>query len=299
MKTVVAGKNDAGQRLDKFLSKFFRNVPMGTIYKWIRKKRVKVNGKKQEISYSLNQGDRLDLYINDEFFEASSKPCTKVADLPVEVVYEDKNVLIARKPSGVASHGDSDSLIERIKGYLIKKGEFLPENENTFSPALCNRLDKNTSGLVIAAKNAAALRIINQKIKDREIKKYYIMRLEKPTKLPCGRIEGFTLKDEKTQKVSFSEEQRVGAKPCLTYYKSLNKDGLVEARLETGRTHQIRASFGWLGCPIVGDVKYGASKNGKNTFQQLCAYKIEFDFKSTANEMDYLNGKTIETYWKF
>jgi 23S rRNA pseudouridine955/2504/2580 synthase len=292
MKKLVVGQNDAQQRLDKFLAKLLKDAPTGMIYKWIRKKRVKVNGKKQEISYMLKLGDELELYINDAFF-AQNKAEVKKSQ-PISVVYEDKNLIIVDKPSGIAVHGEDGCLLERIHYYLYKKGEFDPKAENTFSPALCNRIDKNTSGLVIAAKNAASLRIINEKLRNREIDKLYRCKVEGAVFPREGKIYGYTKKDEKQRKVYFYKKKVDGAKESLTYYRCLDDEGNVEVKLITGRTHQIRASFASIGHPLVGDVKYGAKKNGKNDFQQLRAYKLEFNFTSPAGELDYLKGKIIE-----
>ncbi len=297
MKKFIAGQNDIDQRLDKFLSKLLKDVPMGMIYKWIRKKRVKVNGKKQEISYMLKLGDVLELYINDEFF--SEKEISVKKSLPLSIVYEDQNIIIADKPSGIASHGEDGCLLERIQFYLFQKGEFDPKSENTFRPSLSNRLDKNTSGLVIAAKNANALREINQKLKNHEIDKYYVMKLEKPISPKQGIIEGYTLKNEKERKVYFYDKEITGSKYVKTEYRSLDTEGTVEAKLITGRTHQIRASFSHLGYPLKGDVKYGAQKDGKSSFQELRSYKLVFNFKTPSNGLDYLNGKIIETDYNF
>ncbi|MBQ9757132.1 MAG: RluA family pseudouridine synthase [Clostridia bacterium] len=295
MKKIVAGPNDAGQRLDKFLAKLLKTASMGMIYKWMRKKRVKVNGKKQDISYILNVGDVLELYINDEFFENEKKePVFELNDEALCVVYEDENILVADKPSGVSVHGEVGCLLDSITAYLVRKGEYVPQSENTFAPALCNRIDKNTSGLVIAAKNAKALRSINEKIRDREINKYYLLRAENPERLEKnGKIAGYTVKNEKERKVYFYEEEKSGSKYCETLFEKLDDNGLFEVQLLTGRTHQIRASFAARGCPLVGDVKYGAKRNGRKDFQQLRAYKIEFDFRTPAGDMDYLSGKVI------
>ncbi|MBQ9736928.1 MAG: RluA family pseudouridine synthase [Clostridia bacterium] len=297
MKKIIATQNDSGQRLDKFLTKLLKDAPMGMIYKWIRKKRVKINGKKAEPSYMIKDGDVLELYINDEFFSVPNHT-RKGASKPV-IVYQDKNIVVLDKPSGVASHGEEDSLLDRITNHLIETGEFDPNTEHTFSPALCNRLDKNTSGLVIAAKNAEALREINNKIKLREIEKYYVLKTEKPPIPSQGVIEGYTLKNEKERKVYFYKDAVPGAKHSKTLYRTLDKEGTVEVQLITGRTHQIRASFAYIGSPLVGDVKYGASKNGKKDFQMLRSYKLVFNFKTPSGELDYLNGKVIQTNFNF
>ena len=295
MKKFVAGSNDAGQRLDKYLSKLLKNVSMGMIYKWIRKKRVKINGKKQDIAYQIKKGDVLELYINDEFFEEVKEvPVHLEKEVSLKVVYEDNNILIAAKPSGMDAHGGDDSLLANIQGYLFQKGEYDPRIEQTFAPSLCNRIDKNTSGLVVSAKNAAALRLINEKIRNREIRKFYLLRVENPELLQSnGRIEGFTLKNEKERKVYFYDSEVKGSKNCVTFFRKLSDDGMVEAELVTGRTHQIRASFSHLGCPLRGDVKYGAKKDGRYDFQHLRAYKIEFDFKTPGGELEYLKGKVF------
>ena len=296
MKKFVAGSNDAGQRLDKYLSKLLQGASMGMIYKWLRKKRVKVNGKKGENSYQLQVGDILELYINDEFFnEEKALPEYLKADARLTIVYEDENILITDKPSGMVAHGEKGCLLDNIQAYLFQKGEYDPQREHTFAPSLCNRIDRNTSGLVIGAKNAVALRIINEKIRNREINKYYLLKVENPERLTdSGRICGYTLKNEAERKIYFYDSERKGSKYCETLYRKLDDKGNVEVQLLTGRTHQIRASFAYLGCPLVGDVKYGAQKNGRRDFQQLRAYKIEFDFKAPAGELDYLNGKIIE-----
>ena len=297
MKQITINKNDSGQRLDAFLGKFLQDVPKPLLYKWIRKKRVKINGKKCEISYRLLEGDVLFLYINDEFFSEKDVVPVFKKDVPLKVVYEDENILVADKQKGLLSQPDKDSkgesLVEYIRSYLYHKGEWNPEKENTFSPQLCHRIDKNTEGLVIAAKNAATLRIINEKIRKREIKKFYLLRAEGEFKEKSGTIEGFTKKDKKTNKTTFLTVPEEGAKRAITRYQVLD-DGWVLAELETGRSHQIRASFSAIGHPLVGDVKYGAKKTESKNYQNLCAARIIFDFKTNSGELSYLKGKVIE-----
>lgn len=299
MKSLIVTKNEAGLRLDSFLSKLFPKVPKALIYKWIRKKRIKINGKKQEISYKLCEGEEISLYINDEFFSEEKK----AAYLPTEkkvslsVVYEDENILIVNKPKGLSAHKDKnsgeDNLISKIRAYLAQKGEYSPEKELFFAPQLCHRIDKNTSGLVIAAKNAPSLRIINEKIKLREIRKFYLLKTEGKMPSSSGEIKGYVRKDEKSNKVEFSKKPIDGGKEAITLYRVLD-NGYIEAELKTGRGHQIRASFAAIGCPLEGDVKYGAKKNNRRDYQNLRAYKIIFDFKTESGMLDYLKGKVVE-----
>ena len=295
MRKIVVGKNDAGQRLDSFLGKLLKDAPKSLLYKWLRKKRIKVNSKKQEISYRLCEGDEILLYVNDEFFSEGEKVVFSETVSELKVCYEDENILIADKPKGMSVHRDGkneENLIDNIRVYLYKKGEYNPETENVFSPQLCHRIDKNTSGLVIAAKNAEALRIINEKIKNREIRKQYLLYAEGDFKEKKGVIKGYTKKDEKTNTVKFSFNPFDGAKEAITEYECLEK-GQVLAELKTGRTHQIRVSFSAIGHPLVGDVKYGAKKDGKKTYQNLRAYRIIFDFKTESGILEYLKGKEI------
>ena len=179
MREFRINKNDSGQRLDKFITKAVKDLPQSLLYKYIRLKRIKLNGKRCSISDRLNEGDVIQLYINDEFFDGdTSKPAFLKAPSAVDIVYEDENILLCDKRIGLVVHedesGQSDTLINRILHYLYDKGEYDPAKEQSFVPALCNRIDRNTSGIVICAKNAESLRILNQKVKDRELEKKYL-----------------------------------------------------------------------------------------------------------------------------
>ncbi len=292
MKEIKINSNDAGQRLDKFLIKYFKNLPQSMIYKWLRKKKIRLDGKHPKNDVFLCEGNVLQLYVNDEFFPTEKEIPLWLGTLsdPV-IVYEDENILIADKPSGICAHDGENCLINMILSYLYKKGEYNPTEENTFSPALCHRIDRNTSGLVISAKNAKALRFFNEKIRLREIKKIYFLRVEGKLPQKEGIIQGYIKKDESLNKVIFSDIETDGSKLAVTAYASV-QDG-VEAELITGRTHQIRASFAHIGCPIVGDVKYGAKKNGQKDYQQLRAKRLIFDFKD-GGDFGYLQGKKFE-----
>lgn len=305
MKSFIIEKNDANQRLDKFLTKSFPNLPKALMYKYIRIKRIKVNGKRAEISTRLCVGDKVDMYINDEFFEKSETRYDFMsASKNLDIVYEDENILLLNKKTGLLSHPDEgeyvDTLITRVKRYLFEKGEYNPADENSFTPSLVNRIDRNTSGIVIAAKTAEALRVLNQKMKDRELHKFYLCVVHGKPKPESATLEGYLFKDEKKNKVFVSSKKTDGAKLIRTKYnvlKSKNNLSLVEIELLTGRTHQIRAHMASIGCPLLGDGKYGTNKLNKKTGlkkQCLCSYKLKFDFTTDAGELSYLNGKEFE-----
>lgn len=298
MKTFTVGNNDKGKRLDKFLSKVMPYAPMSLIYKSLRKKHIKVNSKRvTDGNLKLNQGDILEIYINDEFFSKTEKPFFAEIAPKLSVVYEDERIIVMNKPSGMLCQAEEgvESLEVHMRSYLYKKGEFDYEKENTFIPSLCHRIDRNTSGLVIGAKDAEGLKILNEKIRKREIRKFYLLRTQGIPKPKNGEIVGYLKKNEKTRKMEFSKYKVDGGLPCKTIYRTI-KDGenpLVEAELLTGRTHQIRAGFGAMGCPLLGDVKYGAKSDGNNNYQFLISYKIIFDFKDNSGVLEYLKGKEI------
>ena len=305
MRSFTIEKNDADQRLDKYLTKSFPNLPKALMYKYIRIKRIKVNGKRAEISTRLKLGDKIDLYINDEFFAKSETRYDFMsASKKLDIIYEDDNILLLNKKVGLLSHPDeneyTDTLITRVKRYLFEKGEFNPESEASFTPSLVNRIDRNTSGIVIAAKNAEALRIMNQKMKDRELHKLYLCVVHGVPKPNEAVLEGYLTKDEDKNKVFISRNKTDGAKLIRTKYRVLaEKDdlSLLEVDLLTGRTHQIRAHLASIGHPLLGDGKYGTNKLNKKSGlkkQCLCSYKLIFDFTTDAGSLSYLNGKQFQ-----
>ena len=297
MKEFIISKNDTDIRLDKFMMRVMPNSKSGDIYKALRKKKVRVNGKHQGGDYRVSVGDTVCMYINDEFFGDEKKAYSWMsASYDISVVYEDENILVADKPSGMLSQDENeDSLEGRIRSYLYKKGEIDMEAKPLFIPSLCHRIDRNTSGLVIAAKNSAALRILNDKIKNKEIRKFYLCETENAPNPKKGTIEGFLLKDERTRKMSFHKSEVKGSSYCKSEYKTIKtgEKNLLEVELLTGKTHQIRASLSHIGCPLLGDVKYGAKNNGEKDFQHLVSYRLIFDFKTDAGILEYLNGKEI------
>ena len=310
MKEIIISKNDSGQRLDKFLTKYMKRLPPALMYKYIRKKRIKVNHKKCDASYILNDGDILNLYINDEFFpEYSNHLDFLSAPTNLKIIYEDQNIIIIDKKPGLIVHPDKnveiDCLINRIKHYLYIKSEYDPQGSNTFSPALANRIDRNTGGLVLAAKNAESLRVLNNKIKNREIKKYYLCKVYGSINKKSDTLVSYLSKDSEYNTVKISNKQRDGYKKIITKYtviESYNNASLLKIDLITGKTHQIRAHLAHIGHPILGDGKYGLNfynKNKKYPYQALYSYKLEFKFSQFGTILDYLNGKNfkVDNIW--
>ena len=305
MKELTVGKNDAGQRLDRFVGKAVPLLPESLLQKYIRLKRIKLNGKGSKRDTRLNEGDVLSLYINDEFFEKPTERNSylKVGAPRLDIVYEDENILLADKKPGVLCHSagewDYNTLIANIQAYAYQKGEWRPREENAFAPALCNRIDRNTGGIVIAAKNAEALRIINEKIKEREIEKYYLCVVRGRPKPAEGQLRGYIFKDAAKNRVYVRRKPEPGAKEALTHYRTLASQGglsLVECRLGTGRTHQIRAQMAAAGTPLLGDGKYGSDRENKKLGedgQLLYSYRLVFTFRTDAGALNYLNGRSF------
>ena len=304
MKEFTIGTNDAGQRLDRFLAKAVPLLPASLAQKYIRIKRIKLNGARAERDTRLKTGDVLQLYINDEFFDKprEDNAFLTVAAPKLSIVYEDEHILLVDKRPGLAVHPHDGAeygrtLIDHIQAYLYQKREWRPREENAFTPALCNRIDRNTGGIVIAAKTAEALRVMNQKIKDRELDKRYLAIVEGTPKVKKGSLKGYLFKDAKKNRVFVSNTPQPGAKSCQTNYEVLasrNGLSLVECELITGRTHQIRAQFAHAGHPLLGDGKYGKlDKRFDRTYQALYSYKLSFCFTTDAGGLDYLNGKSF------
>ena len=305
MKELKIGPNDAGQRLDRFLAKAVPLLPASLAQKYIRIKRIKCNGARTERDMRLKEGDILQLYINDEFFDKprEDNAYLTVASPKLNIVYEDEHILLVDKRPGLAVHPHDGAeygrtLIDHIQSYLYQKREWRPREENSFTPSLCNRIDRNTGGIVIAAKTADALRIMNQKIKDRELDKRYLAIVEGAPKPKDGTLKGYLFKDAKKNKVFVTDKPQPGAKTCQTNYKTLAAAqglSLVECELITGRTHQIRAQFAHAGHPLLGDGKYGKlDKRFDRSYQALYSYKLTFTFSTDAGVLEYLNGRSFQ-----
>ena len=304
MKEIVAGKNDAGQRLDKFLSKKFKNLPFSMMYKLIRKKDITVNKSRIKENYIVCENDVIRIYAPDDVLDEKA-PKRSVAKAEVKVVYEDENIIIVDKESGLLVHSDNnedgDTLIDRITAHLINKGEFIPESENSFSPALCNRIDRNTEGLVIAAKNAQALREMNDIIKERLIKKIYLAAVHGVITPKNGDIKLLLEKESDGNIVKVKDHQTKNSKTAVTAYKTVavsndKRFSLIEVELITGRTHQIRVSFAHIGHPLLGDGKYAVNKKDREMgykSQALCAYSLTFKGCKKSALLGYLDGLTV------
>ncbi|MEL7647148.1 MAG: RluA family pseudouridine synthase [Sedimentibacter sp.] len=292
MKEILITKNEEGQRLDRFLKKYLNKANQSFIYKMIRKKNIKLNNMKAEPEQILKKDDLVQLYLSDDTVEKfREKKTLKQSDIHFDPVYEDDNILVVNKPIGLSSQPDETgmrNLVDEVKMYLDDKEENI---SFTFKPAVCNRLDKNTSGLVIAAKNYDALKQTNKAIRERKIKKLYMAKVHGIVKNDLE-LKDYLVKNEDKNMVRIVKEMEENAKAVITNAHPIRTEGnftWLEIEIETGRAHQIRAHLSSIGHPIAGDRKYGRKDSEKH--QVLHAYKLVLG--GYENELEYLNGKEI------
>ena len=303
MRTFTVKKNDAGQRLDKFLSKAVKGLPMSLMYKYIRTKKIKVNRARTQQNYMLVEGDEIQLFIRDEFFESPEQDTGALSRIvpKLSIVYEDENIILLNKRPGVLVHEDADAkdntLVMHLQAYLAQKGEYDPEDEQSFAPAMCNRIDRNTGGIVIAAKNAAALREMNEHIREDRIGKYYLCAAHGVPAQKKQTLHGYLRKNAADNTVEVRDKAFPGAKEIITEYRVIGQkggDALLEVHLITGRTHQIRAHLAHIGHPLIGDGKYGINKKDREKgykYQALYAYRLRFELDGKGEVLSYLDGK--------
>lgn len=308
MEQITVSRNEAGQRLDKLLAKFLREAPKSFLYKMMRKKNITLNGKKVQGNEMLAEGDEIRLFFSEETIQKFRGEAPKLAAVPktkLAVVYEDEHIILINKPAGMLSQKAEPkdvSLVEYLISYLIENGSITEKELISFRPAVCNRLDRNTSGLVIAGKSLAGLQTMSSMLKERSVRKYYRC-IVKGSMQGSQHLKGYLVKDTRTNKVRI--EQTKGsdpeAKPIETEYQVLASAGgltLLEVHLITGRSHQIRAHLASIGHPILGDMKYGDNswnetyrRSHKVTHQLLHAYRLELP--QIEGTLSYLSGKTF------
>ena len=280
MRDLTIGKNEAGQRMDKYLKKYFPEAGSGFLYKMLRKKNILLNEKKADGKEMLKQGDRIRLYLAEETIEkfrgGQMKPAVsgrKTSDIKLDVIYEDDHVAIVNKPAGMLSQKakPSDlSLVEYFQRYLLETGAISEQELETFHPAPCNRLDRNTSGLVLCGKSLAGLQALSEALKLRTLKKYYLALVLGKADRP-GHQKAWLSKDTKTNQVKVSTGQVPESSPIETAWEPVWSNGeetLLKVELITGKSHQIRCHLASLGYPLAGDPKYGNARWNRRLKQE-------------------------------
>ncbi len=304
MQSLIVSKNEAGQRLDKLLSKYLNLAEKSFFYKMMRKKNITLNGRKCEGSEKLVEGDEIKLFLSDETIEKFSQvKLQKVKKVSLNIIYEDDHILLVNKPAGMLSQKAKEadeSLVEYMIDYLVSNGQLSTEQLRSFRPSVCNRLDRNTSGLVVGGKSLAGLQLMSASFKDRSIHKYYQC-VVKGQITDKQMITGYLTKSETSNQVTVHKQEVPGSAPIATEYEPVKwQEGytLLKVTLITGRTHQIRAHLSSIGHPIVGDYKYGDSKVNEEAkrlyhIQSQLLHSYQVTFPKLPEPLAYLSGRTF------
>lgn len=304
MQSLIVSKNEAGQRLDKLLSKYLNLAEKSFLYKMMRKKNITLNGRKCEGSEKLAEGDEVKLFLSDETIEKFSQlKLQEVKKVSLNIIYEDEHILLVNKPAGMLSQKakeSDESLVEYMIDYLVSGGQLSTEQLRSFRPSVCNRLDRNTSGLVVGGKSLPGLQLMSASFKDRSIHKYYqcVVKGQISDKQV---ITGYLTKSEATNQVTVHKQEVPGSAPIVTEYepvKWLEGYTLLKVTLITGRTHQIRAHLSSIGHPIVGDYKYGDSRVNEEAkklyhIQSQLLHSYQVTFPELPEPLAYLSGRTF------
>jgi 23S rRNA pseudouridine955/2504/2580 synthase len=300
MRALTAGTNDAGRRIDRFLKSVYPHLPISLLQRWIREKRIRLRGVHPHPSDRVELGDEVRLYVSDDALRRpdDTKMYLQIHQPKLDIHYEDEHFILLSKPAGISVHSDEHdsvhTLINHVQAYLFQSGQWRPDAENSFAPALCHRLDRNTSGLIIAAKTAPALRMLHTKFASGEIQKFYICRVLGHVAPQTGELTHFLRRDTKRKMVTVHDNPLPGGRTASLRYRVLEKHSgtsLLEVQLLTGRTHQIRAQLAYIGHPLLGDGKYGTDNSRRG--QALCAFKLAFAFTSPSPPLDYINGRVF------
>ena len=311
MRTVIVEKKQGYKRIDRFIREAFPHMPPGAMYKALRKKDIKVNGARVKDDHVVAPGDRVEVYIPDRILDGMPLDKSRESNKDFTVIYEDSNILIVNKKQGVPVHPDREqsrnTLIDSVRKYLSEKGEYVPDDPYSFPPSLCHRLDRNTGGLLIIARNSASLKIMLKKIKDREVKKYYQCLVKGKMDRKDDELKAYLVKDADKSRVFISGRKTGDSLGIITKYRRLSYDrekdiSRLEVELVTGRTHQIRAHLAYTGHPVIGDGKYGSNEINRAygyRYQALWATGIRFNFKAGTQMLDYLGGREFEVEPEF
>lgn len=304
MREFTIDRQSAGKRLDRWLAAAAPSLPAGLMQKYLRLKRVKLNGRPAARDARLNEGDLVQLYIEDEFFARpkTADPFYSRIRPKLDILYEDDHLMLVDKRPGLIPHPDAsekvNTLITHVQAYLYQKGQWDPSDRSAFAPALCNRIDRFTGGIEIVARTEEAMRVLSRKIRDREIEKRYLCIVHGRVAPPSGVLDSYLAKN--TRRVTVTDAPAPGAQRALTRYATLETAhglSLMECELLTGRTHQIRAQFAHIRHPLLGDSQYGDPKQNERyhrSFQALYAYRLAFRFTTDAGPLNALNGRVFQ-----